>query len=69
MTDVVEKMISLDRIPERLGIPSRRLDAVHLRNKPPHNPKKRENDYVVKYTVVSPETPDWEVTRRNRVYA
>jgi len=53
MTDVVQKMISLNRIPDRLCISNLCLNAIHLCHHSPHNAKERKNDYVVKYTVKS----------------
>src|SRR5271155_72797 len=53
MADIVEDVIVLDRLPERLGIPCRRLNTVHLCNESPHNPKKSENQYIVQHTTVS----------------
>jgi len=53
MTDVVQKMISLDGIPNRLCISNLRLDTIHLCHHSPHNAKECENYYVVKYTVKS----------------
>jgi len=63
-------MVVLDRIPKRLGIPSRGLNTVHLGNKPPQNAEQREDHNVVKHTSqVSLNVAKAEDTRRNRVYA
>jgi hypothetical protein len=51
---IVEELIILDGVPDTLFIPRLRLNVIHLRNKSPHNSKKRKYDNVVKHTIISP---------------
>jgi hypothetical protein len=66
MTDVVEKLVGKNRLPDRLSIPNCRLYSINLRNQPPNNPKKGKDDDIVQHTMISTFREGY--TRKSRVY-
>jgi hypothetical protein len=66
MTDIIQDLIILDRVPNRFLVSCLGLNMIYLRDQPPHNPKQRKYDNIVQYTIISKLLK--EHTRRSKVY-